>query len=114
MRLYKFSSHKMRPFFIFIVIVLTACSSKLPPGKAEVVAVANAIDTCALTNLDIDKTSVETKVFRNFWLHAEQLGYTFRDDTIVPFVKVIFHPYTEKFYSDTLGLKDCNVLDSVN
>ena len=104
----------MRPFFIVIVIVLTACASKTPSDKAKVEVVNTEADTCSLNNLYVDSISIETKTFRNFWLKAEQLGYTFRDDTIVPFVKVVFQPKPEKFYSDTLVLSDCKVLNGLN
>ena len=104
----------MRPFFIVIVIVLTACASKTPDDKVKVEGVNTAADTCSFENLYIDSATIETNIFRNFWSKAEQLGYTFRDDTIVPFVKVIFQPKPPKFYSDTLVLSDYKVLNGVN
>jgi hypothetical protein len=110
----KVSSHKMQPLFILIAIILTACSSKLPSNEAKVEELNGVADTWSVNDLHVDSTSVETQTFRDFWLKAEKSGYTFKDDTIVPFVKVIFQLKTEKFYSDTLVVKDRKVLDGVN
>jgi hypothetical protein len=58
-------------------------------------------DSC-LTNLYVDMHSVETMAFKKIWTSAEKLGYTFNDDTLVPFVKIVFQPKTSKYYNDTL------------
>lgn len=71
------------------------------------------IDSC-LGNLYIDRHSVETVTFKQLWTSAEKSGDTFSDDTIVPFVKIIFHPKSAKFYNDTLKISCCYIFDSVN
>ena len=70
-------------------------------------------DSC-LKNLYIDKHSMETMTFKKFWTSAEKFGYTFNDDTIVPFVKIVFQPKTSQFYNDTLKISNCDIFDSVN
>ena len=52
--------------------------------------------------------------FKKFWASAEKLGYTFKNDTIVPFVKIIFQPKSSSFYIDTLNILNCSIFDSVN
>jgi len=81
--------------------------------KKELTQSLIVTDSC-LQELYIDKHSLETSAFQNFWAAAEKSGYTFNDDTIVPFVKIIFQPKSSMFYNDTLKLSECYILDSVN
>ena len=70
-------------------------------------------DSC-LRTLYIDEHSLETGTFRKLWDNAKTLGYTFSDDTTVPFVKIIFQPRSSRFYNDTLKISNCAAFDSVN
>ena len=70
-------------------------------------------DSC-LHSIYIDKSSIETEDFKDLWNKIEQKGYFFTDDTIVPFVKIVFEPKSADFYSDTLAISDCCIFDSVN
>lgn len=108
----------MRPLTILIVtLVFAACSSKQPDktvdNKSGLIKSSLVTDTC-FNKLYIDRHSVETMTFKQFWSSAEKSDYTFKDDTIVPFVKTIFQPKSARFYNDTLKISDCNIFDSVN
>ena len=108
----------MRPFKIFILtLVFAACASKQSDKtvdhKAGTTESSTVTDSC-LDNLYIDGHSVETATFKQLWTSAEKSGYIFNDDTIVPFVKVIFQPKSARFYNDTLIISKCDIFDSVN
>lgn len=106
----------MRSLFIFILsISVVSCSMRKQDKQSYGTrnTERSAIDSC-FYGIYIDKLYVESKNFRNFWDVAEKKGYTFVDDTIVPFVKVIFQPASSVYYSDTVELFDCRVFDSVN
>jgi hypothetical protein len=108
----------MQPLTLFILIlVFAACSSNQPDKtvdtKAETIQSSMVTDSC-LNNLYIDRHSVETATFKQLWTSAEKSGYTFKDDTTAPFVKIIFQPKSAKFYQDTLKISNCKLFDSVN
>ena len=108
----------MRHFTYFILtLVFVACSSRVqdkePDTKNMAIKLPVVADSC-LKTLHIDKYSVETMTFKSFWTSAEKLGYTFNDDTIVPFVKIVFQPKSSQFYNDTLKISNCDIFDSVN
>jgi hypothetical protein len=108
----------MRPFTIFILtLVYAACSSKQPDkaidNKIGLINSSLVTDSC-LQKIYIDRHSVETTTLRQLWSSAEKSGYTFNDDTIIPFVKIIFQPKSARFYNDTLKISSCDIFDSVN
>ncbi|MEO8711274.1 MAG: hypothetical protein ABI405_04075 [Parafilimonas sp.] len=100
-----------------LTIIIISCSSKQSnksvTNKIDSVNPSLAMDSC-LNNLYIDKSSAETKVFDKFWSVAKKLGYTFSEDTTVPFIKIIFRTRSSRFYIDTLIIADCKILDSLN
>jgi hypothetical protein len=106
--------------FIVIIVALicfAACSSKQTKILSNVGDTKRkdtlSMDSC-FAKLYIDKISIETNNFRKFWDVAERQGYTFTDDTSVPFTKIIFQPKSAKFYIDTLGIDNCQLFDSLN
>lgn len=118
----------MRPFiFTLLTVILSACSLKQPVNTVDSktaqgnVVITKAekgnhslVDDSCFKKLYVDRQTVETKAYRQFWSSAQKLGYTFNDDTTVPFVKIIFKPKASLFYTDTLKISDCNIFDSVN
>jgi hypothetical protein len=100
-----------------VTFVFAACSSKQPDKtfdrRTHLINASLVTDSC-LDKLYIDRHSVETTVFKQLWSSAEKLGYTFNDDTIVPFVKMIYQPKSARFYNDTLKISSCDIFDSVN
>ena len=101
---------------LIFTIFLTACTSRQTNNhinKVDVVENLLVTDSC-LHSIHIDKSSTETEDFKDLWNKIEQKGYFFTDDTVVPFVKIIFEPKSADFYSDTLVILDCHIFDSVN
>lgn len=105
------------PIILILTLFFAACSTKQTgktvDNKLDLTKPFVLTDSC-LNNLYIDRHSVETTTFKQLWVSAEKLGYTFTDDTIVPFVKVVFQPKQAKFYNDSLRISSCDLFDSVN
>ncbi|TKK70908.1 hypothetical protein FC093_04225 [Ilyomonas limi] len=106
--------------FIALMIALTCFAASSSNQSEKLLNVGNtkhkdtlSMDSC-FAKLCIDKISSETNGFRRFWDTAQKMGYTFADDTTVPFVKVIFQPKSVKFYTDTLRISNCKIFDSIN